>query len=167
MNSLAGWETVVQSLDAPYQDYLRLGRAWSPLWTSDRRGFDCWLVFAPPGGEVLESAVDYRILLARRLEHQLEKWLENHADELPVVVDYDNELAVRSASIAMMQQYLGMELNPKQPNRQLTQLITTKLEIPNLSDRNFPVPLLPRSEDEDFGVCLDESTLKGWLIEVR
>lgn len=160
-------------IDLPYSECKEHGRAWSPSWDGAKGGFDCWLVLAPPGVEELQSIGDYRLLLARRIEYQLEEWMSLYADELPVNIEVDEdedeiayERAVRSATLSMIEQHLPNvgSLNPAQSNRQIAQAIANALNVPNI---NFPIQLPPIEDEDGFGDCLDDSTLKGWLLEVQ
>ncbi|MBD1853443.1 hypothetical protein H6F87_26375 [Cyanobacteria bacterium FACHB-502] len=155
----------MDNFDLPYSEYLNRGRAWSPSWTANRHGFDCWLVFAPPGVAVLESPEDYFMLLSRRLQHQIEIWLDQYSDELPVSVDREDPEAVWDGTLQMVRQYFPLELSTDQSVREVAQAIA-QATVPPLSNTQFPVELPLPEPDEDFGACLeDESTFKGWLIE--
>lgn len=161
----------MDNFDLPYSEYMQHGRAWSPTWTETRRGFDRWLVLAPPGVETLGFENDYFALLSRRVEWMLEDWLDRYPDELPTRVDLDDPAAIRAGTVAMIEQYvpleIGSRLHPSQSNRAIAQLIATPALSPNLVLPAFPVALPPPLEADDFATCITEdSTLKGWLIEV-
>ena len=161
----------MDNFERPYSDYLEQGRAWSPTWTATRRGFDRWLVLAPPGVETIDSEADYFALLSRRVEWMLEDWLDRYPDELPTRVDLDDPAAIRAGTVAMIGQYvppaIGAGLRHSQSNRAIAEVIATPALFPNLVLPAFPVTLPPPLESDNFGACITEdSTLKGWLIEV-
>lgn len=130
-------------------------------------------MLAPPGVETLDSADDYFVLLARRVEWQLEDWLVQYSDELPVPVDRDDPAAIRAGTLEMIQRYvpeeIGFGIQGSLSNRAIAQALVTPALYPNILLPKFPVVLPPASgQDSSFAACItEESTLKGWLIESR
>lgn len=162
----------MENFELPYSAFLEQGRAWSPTWKGERRGFGCWLVLAPPNVEAIESEADYFALLARRIEWMITDWIDRYADELPMRVDLDDEAAVRAGTVEMIRQALppaiGMGLDESQSNRDLATTIACRELSPVLQLPAFPTALPPRAEDDEFDYCITkESTLQGWLIEIR
>ncbi len=105
------------------------------------------------------------MLLSRRLEHQIEVWLEQYTDELPVSVDREDPEAVWNGTLQMVRQYFPVEVLPDQSVRTVAEAIAQAC-VPPLGNVQFPVELPLPEPDEDFSASLeDESTFKGWLIE--
>jgi hypothetical protein len=161
--------TSMDNFNLSYREFLNRGRAWSPTWSSQHRGFDCWLIFAPPGVTTLETEADYRTLLARRVEYLLQDWLELYSDELPLSVDREDEAAVWVATLEMIAEYIPLRISPDltvpMAASAAAQTIAQTVMPPRLATIQFPVDLPLLEPDEDYAYCLVETTLKGWVIE--